>query len=254
MKKITCYLLYILISVIFLLDGCSKTETPSTTSKTTYVAPTLAKDTLINIPQNMIDKSKSDGNLYAGVFAITEVNLLSSGLASAFFVNESTMSGWQSTNNSDGSTSFSWKYLYLQIKLTYYNTSSEKWWKFEYDSASYKLPLYYIDDKGTSGETVWYNQEFFKGPQITAYKDTWTKTGTTYNSTFNFYDTTDGATINSQFVSVSNADKSGTLTVYEQNDYTGPLIKSWYYTWTSAGTGSYIFYNTDGTVNYQGTF
>lgn len=242
--------------VLSFFAGCSKKSDTTSPSSINYVAPTLAKDTLIKIPSTMADKANSgnDVNLSIGVSEIDLVNAFSTGLAGAFFYDQSTIDGWGSIKNSDGSTSYTWKYLQYTVKLTYFYSASESWWKYEEDSSSYSYPLYYIDDKGTSGETDWYAKSSFNAPTVaTVYKDVWSKSNGTYNSTFNFY-SSDGSTINTQFVSVSNSDRSGNLKVYTLND-SNQLVLQWYYVWDSAGGGSYTNYAADGvTVNFSGTF
>ena len=252
--KATVNRLWVLIIVLVVcFAGCSK-KSDSHSGSNVYISPTLAKDTLIKIPDQMVTKSNTDMNLYEGVLGIDLVNVFSTGLSGAFIYDQSTVDGWAATKNSDGSTSYAWNYLQYTVKLTYYHSGSESWWKYEEDSASYSFPLYYIDDKGTSGETDWYGQEYFKSKQLLAFKDIWTKSGDTNNSTFSIY-STDGTTVSTQYVSTSKTDKSGTLKVYGQNNYTGPLVQQWYYVWDKTGSGSYIHYKADGTtIDFQGTF
>jgi hypothetical protein len=252
--KLTSKLFWSVMLLAFVFAGCSKkNDSTSSGGSIDYVAPTLAKDTLIKIPSAMETKAQSDYNLASAVAQINLVNAFSTGLSSAFFYDNTTMEGWASKKNSDGSTTYSWKYLQYTVWLTYYHSSSESWWKYGEDSASYSLPFYYKDDKGISGETDWYDQNNFKGNSHLAYKDTWTKSGTTYNSTFNWYDN-DGTTITTQYVSTSNADESGTLNVFEQNSTNKSLYKSWGYIWDKNGNGTYTNYNENGTVSFTGTF
>lgn len=240
-----------------LFVACSKSSDNKPSNGTnTYVAPTLAKDTLIKIPTAMEDKanSGSDANLTMGVAQINVVNTFTTGLSGAFFYDQTTVDGWQSSANSDGSTSFTWKYMQYQVKLTYYHSGAESWWKYEEDSASYAYQFYYINDKGTSGEIDWYNQEYFKSPKVLVYKDTWSVSNNIKSSTFNIYKS-DGTTIDTQYQSVSNPDKSGTLKIYSYNDNTSQLVLQWYYVWDAAGNGSYTNYDSDGTtINFNGTF
>ena len=236
-------------------SGCSKkSDTTSPSGTNDYKSPALAKDTLIIIPDQMRTKSATDANLYMGVLEIDLVNTFTSGLSGAFIYDQSSVDGWISSKNSDGSTSFSWNYMQYTVKLTYYKSTGESWWKYEEDSASFSYPLYYIDDKGTSGETDWYGQEYFKSKPLLVYKDVWSKTADTKNSTFSWYGS-DGTTVTSQYVSTSKTDKSGTLKTYGQNNDTGPLVLQWSYVWDKNGAGSYIEYKPDGTtINLQGTF
>jgi hypothetical protein len=254
--KTTKNLMWIgIISFMLIFVGCKKSDT-DTPEKFDYKTPTLAKDTLIKIPDAMVTKanSGSDYNLAIGVAQINLVNVLSTGLSSAFYYNQSTVDGWNATKNSDGSVTYNWKYSQYTIKLTYYNSASESWWKYEEDSASFSYPLYYIEDKGTSGETDWYNQPYFKSAKKLAYKDLWTKAANgAYSSTFNWYGD-DGVTVETQYVSTSNPDKSGTLKIYQLNNSKN-LVLEWSYTWDKAGNGSYTNYDSDGTtVVTTGTF
>ncbi len=247
MKTITQSLSSLLLLAVLMLTGCSKSDNTPSSSSNNYKEPTLASDTLLNLPSQIETKANSDYNLINLTLAATLVNGYSSSLYGAFFYNQGTIDGWRSTKNSDGSTSYNFNYGQYGVKLTYFQSSSDSWWKYEYDSLSYSQTLYYIDDKGTSGEVDWYNFTSFKTPSVLALKDTWNKSGTTKNSTFNIYDT-DGTTVTNQYVSASNADKSGTLYIYGQNDSTGPLVLQWYYMWDSTGSGSYTEYDTDGTT------
>ncbi|HEY4785002.1 MAG TPA: hypothetical protein VIH57_03090 [Bacteroidales bacterium] len=234
---------------------CSKSTDSPSTGNNNYVAPTLAKDTLVKIPDRMQTKAESgsDYNLTLGVTQINFVNAFTTTLSGAFFYDQTTIDGWQSSGNSDGSTSYTWQYLQYKIKLTYYHSESESWWKYEEDSASYSYPLYYVDDKGTSGEIDWYGQENFKSPSVLIYKDVWTISNNVKNSTFTIYNS-DGTTVNTKYVTVSNADKSGTLKVYSLNG-SHQLVQQWYYVWDKTGAGSYTNYQSDGTtVNFTGTF
>jgi hypothetical protein len=245
----------VLIVCVFCCTGCSKkSDTTSPSGTNDYASPTLAKDTLIKIPDQMRTKSTTDMNLYLGVLEIDIVNTFTSGLSEAFIYDQSTVNEWASSKNSDGSTSYSWNYMQYTAKVTYYHSTSESWWKYEEDSSSFALPLYYINDNGTSGEIDWYGQEYFKSKSLLAYKDLWTKTTDTKNSTFSWYGS-DGTTVTTQYVSTSKTDKSGTLKVYGQNNSTGPLVLQWSYVWDKTGSGSYIQYKPDGiTVLLQGTF
>jgi hypothetical protein len=257
MRKTKTVLWNLFLILAFLLVGCSKDKKSKDDNSTTidYVSPTLAKDTLIKIPAAMRTKAESgsDINLTIGVAQVDVVNAYSSALSTAFVYDKSSMDGWIVTKNLDGSKTYSWKYLEYTVKLTYYHTLTESWWKYEEDSASYALPFYYINDKGTSGEITWYQQQNFKGQSRPIYKDIWTKSGTTYNSTFNLYQN-DGSTIDVQYVSVSNGDKSGTLKVYGLNT-ADTLVLQWEYAWDAAGSGTYKKYKDDGTTtDFTGTF
>jgi hypothetical protein len=244
----------LILSLMFVACSKSSDNNPST-GNNNYVAPTLAKDTLIKIPGEMETKANngSDYNLTMGVAQIGIVNAFTSGLSSAFFYDQTSMDGWKSSGNSDGSTSYSWNYLQYQVKLTYYHSDSESWWKYEQDSASYSYPFYYISDKGTSGEIDWYSKDYFKSPSVLIYKDVWNISNNVKNSTFTIYKQ-DGTTVETQYVTTSNADKSGTLKVYDLNN-SAQLVLQWYYVWDKNGSGSYTNYKSDGTtVNFTGTF
>jgi hypothetical protein len=177
MKMMKTFLWSILLISAVAFIGCSKDDdskdsddsndsgtTTTTTGGKDYVAPTLAKDTLIKIPATMREKSDNGGdfNLSMGVIQIDMVNAFSSQLTGAFFYDETSTKNWQSTKNSDGSKSYTWKYLQYAYKLTYYHSASESWWKYEMDSSTYAYPYYYIQDKGTSGKTEWYSQSNYK--------------------------------------------------------------------------------------------
>jgi hypothetical protein len=252
MKMLKNLLFGAILIALVLSAGCSKTnDTPK--NSINYTSPTIAKDTLVILPSQIEAKETAGNyNLYELSTAATIINVFSTGLSGAFIYDPSQETGWQTTKNSDGSYSYGWTYLQYTVKLTYYSSSSESWWKYEEDSASYNHVLYYIDDKGSSGETDWYGGNSFKQPSYVALKDTWTKSGTTFNSTFNFY-ASDGVTITNQYVSTSNADKSGTMKIYGQNNSTGPLVLQWDFTWDKNGSGNYTEYNSDGTT-VSGTF
>ena len=248
MKTIIHPLSSLLLLAVLMLTACSKSDnTKPASSSNTYKEPTLASDTLINLPSQIASKANSDYNLSILTSTAALVNTYSSSLYGAFYYDQNIIDGWKATNNSDGSTSYTFDYLQYAVKLTYYSSSGESWWKYGYDSLTYSQTLYYIDDKGTSGEVDWYNLTTFKSPTALALKDTWNKSGTTTNSTFNMYDT-DGTTITNQYVSTSNADKSGTLNIYGQNNSTGPVVLQWHFNWDSTGSGSYTEYDTDGTT------
>ena len=246
-----------ILAVSLFFSGCSKkdkstSDNPSGTNN--YTAPAITNDTLIKIPSQMEDKANngSDYNLTLGVAQIDIINALSTGLSDAFVYDQSTIDGWSSSKNSDGSVSYSWKYLYYTVTLTTYNSKSESWWRYEEDSLSYSLPLYYIDNKGTSGETDWFTKNSFSAPLDSVWKDTWTKNNGVYNSTFLGFG--DANMVDTKYVSVSNADKSGSLDVYELDD-NNHLYHSWNYVWDKNGVGSYTNYDTDGTtVLVTGTF
>jgi hypothetical protein len=236
--------------------GCSKSKDSNPSNgNNTYVAPTLAKDTLIKIPEPMRTKAENgDYTLAAGIAQIDFVNAFSSGLTGAFFYDQSTINGWNATSNNDGSVSYTWSALQYKVKLTYYHSSSESWWKYEEDSASYSYPFYYVSDKGTSGETDWYSQSGFKGQSYTVYKDVWSIANNIKTSTFNIYDT-NSTNIETQYVSISNPDKSGSLKIY--NRINSQLVLQWYYVWDKNGAGTYTKYQDDGTTidnSMSGTF
>ena len=247
MKTFRNLLWSVFLVVLVFFSGCKKSDDGTPTGGTAYVAPSLAKDTLINLPSQITTKAGSDGNLYILTSTAAIIDVYSSDLSTAFIYDQSTVNGWTPTANSDGSTSYTFSYLNFAVKLTYFSSSSDSWWKYEYDSASYSHPIYFIDDKGTSGETDWYNATNFKSPSVLALKNVWTKSGATTNSTLSLYND-DGITINTQYVSTSNTDKSGTLNIYEQINSTGPLVLRWNFIWDSTGSGSYTHYDTDGTT------
>jgi hypothetical protein len=61
--------------------------------------------------------------------------------------------------------------------------------------------------------------------------------------------------VETEYVSTSNADKSGTLKIYQLNSETKALKLTWDYKWNAAGTGTYVNYQEDGTtVNFKGDF
>jgi hypothetical protein len=245
-----------LLSVALLFTACSKNDSSTPASENnSYSAPTLTKDTVIKLPGEITTKENNGNyNLVSLITAASIVNSYTNGLSSFFIYNQSDMNGWASTKNSDGSTSYSFSYLQYAVKLTYYSSSNDSWWKYEYDSASYSYLLYYIEDKGSSGETDWYSQSYYNSTSVLATKDVWTKSGGTINSTFNIYNS-DGTTISSQYVSTSNTDMSGTLKIYVQNGDSGTLVLEWYYVWDSSGSGTYTYYYSDGiTVNTTGSF
>jgi hypothetical protein len=247
--------MFVLLTALFF--ACKKDTTVSPNAS--YLAPSLVKDTLINLPQSLITKAstnlgKGNDTLYLLVEYATIANAESIILSGVFFINPVLFPGSKETSNSDGSTTFTYNNNAGEgISLSYYNTSSESWWKYVIDSASYSKQWYYVDNKGTSGETDSYNFANFKSPTVLSFKDIWSVSGNTTSATISFYNN-DG-TLYEQFVSTSSTNQSGSITVYIQNNDTGPVVKQWYYTWTSTGTGNYIYYQSDGvTISAKGTF
>ena len=118
-----------ILAVSLFFSGCSKKDKSSNnpTGTNSYMAPTFANDTLIKIPSQMEEKSASgtDFALTAGVTQIDVINGLSTDLSGAFIYDQSTMDGWTSSKNSDGSVSYSWKYFTLSFIITEYNSKSE---------------------------------------------------------------------------------------------------------------------------------
>ncbi len=265
MKTITYRLLILFITFTVIFSSCKKADTTTGNNPYGYLAPTLAKDTLINLPPQIQTKATSyssqgdtlGGTLYTLVEFAALVNAYSTGLSGAFLISPSIFPGYTSKTNSNGSVTYSYNLsaygVNEGISLTYYKSSSESWWEYSVDSASSSKELYYIDDKGTSGTIDWYNASSIKGAQELALSDTWSVSGGTTNSTFSLYNN-DGS-LNEQFISTSASNKSGTLTVTGQNNNTGPLLKQWYFSWTSTGTGTYIEYDTSGSIAIsQGAF
>ena len=247
--------LFVIVLFGAIASSCSKSDNSPGKSSVSYTEPALAKDSLVKIPSAINTKATSNLNLYNLTISTSFVNTFSSGLAAAFIYDQNTVDGWKSTSNSDGSTTYSFSYLQFGVNLTYYQSTGNSWWKYSYDSASYTMPIYYIQDKGTSGEIDWYNWgNNYKSTSILALKDTWTKSGSTTNSTFNEYEN-DGVTLLNQYVSTSNADRSGSMNILGQNSPGAALQMQWKYTWNSNGTGTYTRYDTDGTtVLSSGTF
>ena len=256
MKRVTKIIGNMLLVTSLFLSYCSKKEDTPATGNINYTGPSIAKDTLVKLPDQIQAKEDNGNyNLIQLTSSANIINIEATGLSGIFFYDESVMKDWESSKNSDGSNTYKFKYAQFQISLTYYKSSTESWWKYSYDSASYSYPLYYVDDKGTSGEVDWYAKNgSFKSKTVTYIKGTWTKSGTTINSVFNFY-SSDGATLQNQYKATSNADKSGTLEYYTQPGGSGSLVLQSKFVWDKTGSGSYINYDSDGTtITSSGTF
>lgn len=248
MKTLTNFLLVIAILIGTIVSSCKKSDSSPSTKPASYAEPTLAKDSLIKIPNAINTKATSNISVSDLAISASFVNTFSSGLAAAFVYDQNTVNNWKSTNNSDGSTTYSFSYLQFTVNLSYYQSTGNSWWKYSYDSASYSMPIYYIQDKGANGEIDWYNWgNSFKNTSRLALKDTWNKSGSTTNSTFNQYEN-DGVTLLNQYVSTSNTDRSGSMNILGQNSPGAALQMQWKYTWNSNGTGTYTHYDTDGTT------
>jgi len=274
MKTILKVILAYLMCLALLSTGCKK-DSPSkasdsdttkndvnkdTTKNTTidYTSPSIAKDSLVKIPKPLLDKYNNDGNynLISLIVGETLINTYSSQLANYFNYDKDSQSGWTQTKNTDGSTTYKWTYpgFAYSILLTYFKSSSESWWKYEEDSASYKYLLYYVSDKGTSGEVDWYTKTYFKDADKLAFKDSYTKSGSSTNSTFTIYSSQSGIETE-RFEASSNTDRSGTMKIYTQIGETGAPVLQWNYTWDLKGVGTYISYKADGsTVDTSGSF
>ena len=116
------FLLGLTLSLLF--TSCKKESTsPSTDSKggAGYIAPTLAKDSLVKIPEQIITKSNSDFSLLNLILGESFINTFSNSLAGWFVYDNNTMSGWSNNKNSDGSTTYSWKYFTYSYNLIYFN-------------------------------------------------------------------------------------------------------------------------------------
>ena len=272
MKTVKNFLISALLLSLIFFNACKKDTTTTNSNPANYLAPSLVKDTLINLPAAISTKEQADFSLpypadslgtilFNLVYDAEIVNVYSTYLSSAFWITPAELSyypGYKATKNSDGSTTYSYTLSAYGISegvaLTYYNSSGDSWWKYSIDSASYSKEYYYVDDKGTSGTIDWFNTSTIKSlSNVLSLSDSWSISGSTTNSTFSFYNT-DG-TLNQKFVSTSTTSKSGTLLVTGQNNNTGPLVNQWSFTWTGAGTGSYIEYGTDGvSIISQGNF
>ena len=239
-----------------LFTGCTKTSTTdgNTTGANDYVAPAIAKDSLVKIPLQLVNKEQNgDYSLIYLILGETFINTYSTSLAGWFLYDQSSMSGWNSKKNSDGSTTYSWKYFTFSVNLIYFHSSSESWWKYQYDSASYKYTYCYVDDKGTSGEVDFYSKAYFKQDDKLAIKDSYTKSGSTTNSTFLIYNP--DASVSERYDAVSNSDRSGTMKIYTQINSAGTPVLQYFYTWDKYGVGSYTTYGPDGTtVSGTGTY
>lgn len=272
MKTVKNFLISALLLSLIFFNACKKDTTTTNSNPANYLAPSLVKDTLINLPAAISTKEQAyDALPYPadtlGLIVLSAlitdadiVNVWTTSLSSAFWITPADLSyfpGYKATKNSDGSTTYSYNLsaygITEGVALTYYNSSGDSWWKYSIDSASYSKVYYYVDDKGTSGTIDWYNTESIKSASVLALSDEWSISNGTTNSTFSFYNN-DG-TLNEKYVSTSTTSKSGTLLVTGQNNNTGPLVNQWSFTWTGAGTGSYIEYGTDGvSIISQGNF
>jgi len=260
MKTAKRLLWIVILGMAISFNACKKSTTgPGTNAN--YLAPNLVKDTIVKLPPQIATKEStllSTGDTLGITLAVLvndaeEVNGFSTILSAYFFIIPSDYPGSSTTKNSDGSTSFTWTYGGEGITLKYYNSSGESWWEYSADSSSYSKEWFYVDDKTSSGEIDMYNYQSFKSPANLVYKCTWSISGTATSYTAYFY-SYDGS-VYLKTTGTSNADKSGNMTVYDQNINTNALVEQYMFTWTKTGTGSYQAFNLDGMTNIsQGSF
>jgi hypothetical protein len=246
MKRIALFLA--LATLVF--AGCQKedfTNYPGElTSKKLPKTPSITKSTPVEVPQSLLISSNS----YAQQ-AVGYINMANSMSAFSSFLTPPEDAQMSKSATGVNSETYTWSYSGLTVTWIYNETATHYTWDIYMDGT------YYTGGDFTN-ELYFHAEEAIDGKSGSmAYYDIFTGAGTmTWDW---YYDSNDVFHYNYVFSEfkleiVVNPDGSGYVNYFIDTDSNSILELTYNYSWNADGTGSWIYYNADGTVSAEGTW